>query len=360
MPNQIYNQLLLDSLLTEKGATLVGEYNGGGRRTLIQFKCACGEEREKSFCLIKSAGAICSSCVKENQKKILDTGRTSDNILKGLTTRGDPSADDKVFSRSSLEECMTRDKAILVGDYPLLFGHTDINFTCICGKDTILQFQDILGRTKEKREKGYCGALCEKCNHKRWVTARESTNITRYGKKGGINITPETIKKRENTNIIIYGHPSHNMAESVKEKKRITNLDRRGVENPAQCPDVMEKAQKNAKKYKEFGMPSGAIRKVQGYEPFALEALLKAGYTEEQIKTERKDVPYIDYEVDGKKRRYFPDIFIPHEHKIIEVKSTWTYACKTDNIELKKKTCLDAGYLYETWCYDKKGARVDV
>lgn len=107
-------------------------------------------------------------------------------------------------------------------------------------------------------------------------------------------------------------------------------------------------------------MPSGTIRKVQGYEPFALADLLTT-YTEEQIKTDRADVPTIQYETDdGKKRRYFPDIYIPHENRIIEVKSTWTYTCKTDNISQKQTACEAAGYKYETWCYDGKGVRINI
>jgi len=39
-------------------------------------------------------------------------------------------------------------------------------------------------------------------------------------------------------------------------------------------------------------MPSGDIRKVQGYEPFALDILVKK-YKEDDIKTDRKDIPRI-------------------------------------------------------------------
>ena len=42
--------------------------------------------------------------------------------------------------------------------------------------------------------------------------------------------------------------------------------------------------------------------------------------------TSKKDVPKIWYsDIDGKKHRYYCDIYIPSENKIIEVKSTWTY-----------------------------------
>ena len=106
-------------------------------------------------------------------------------------------------------------------------------------------------------------------------------------------------------------------------------------------------------------MPSGDIRKVQGYEPFALTKLLEH-YTEDQLKTSVKNVPRIQYKVNGKKRYHFPDIFIPHENKLVEVKSTWTFKNKADNVLLKKKTAEEQGFLYEIWCFDGKGNRVEV
>jgi len=171
----------------------------------------------------------------------------------------------------------------------------------------------------------------------------------------------DVIKERtKQTCMATYGVEHSLQAPEVRARGIATNLLTYGVEHPSQNVEVMERTQKNAKKYKEFKMPSGAIRKVQGYEPFALRDLFAASYTEEQIMTNRKDVPHLAYDVGGKKRVYFPDIFIPHENKIIEVKSTWTFKCKADNIELKKKACLDGGYSYELWCYNAKGVRVEV
>ena len=106
-------------------------------------------------------------------------------------------------------------------------------------------------------------------------------------------------------------------------------------------------------------MPSGAVRRVQGYEPFALDDLLKL-YTEEQIITQRKHIPRIPYSVDSKKCYYFPDIYIPHENKIIEVKSTWTLNINPEIIDAKAEATTAAGYTYELWCFNAKGERVDV
>ena len=165
------------------------------------------------------------------------------------------------------------------------------------------------------------------------------------------------MEKKNKTNQEKYGGNSPASSKAVREKMTNTLNKKYGVEHPNQDPNILEKAQK--KSWKQFTMPSGDVRKVQGYEPFALTDLLKT-YNEDQIKTERKEVPRVSYEVDGKRKYHFPDIFIPHENKIVEVKSTWTYKCKEDNIQLKKKASEDEGYLYEIWCYDGKGNRVEV
>jgi hypothetical protein len=101
-------------------------------------------------------------------------------------------------------------------------------------------------------------------------------------------------------------------------------------------------------------MPSGEVRKVQGYEHFALDELTKTN-TEDDIITDRKDIPKIGYKINEKQKYYFPDIYIPSENKIIEVKSTWTYKCKQDNIQEKANATNLAGYNYEIWIYDDKG-----
>ena len=366
MPKQKFTKELLDEFLERDAATLVGDYSNlgkygsGGRRADITYICECGIKHTKPFVQVVNAGALCEDCMHKRVCTVLDAGRTKENRDKALLTRGDPDREDSPYNRKSLDEYMIRDKAILLdGDYSILTGSTPIRFRCKCGEKSELKFCKIAGLTKEARDKGYCGALCKSCNQERWINARNQTNLELYGKIGGINQTDESRQKGVDTSMEKYGVPSPNMAESVKQKKICTSLENWGVEHPAQSQEVMERTQKNAKKYKKFVMPSGDIRIVQGYEPFALADLLKI-YTEEQIKTDRKDVPRIQYEVDGVNKYHFPDIFIPHEKKIVEVKSTWTYNCKTDNIQVKKNAAEEQGFLYEIWRYDNKGLKVPV
>ena len=181
----------------------------------------------------------------------------------------------------------------------------------------------------------------------------KKTCLERYGVEH--NSQSEQFKEKfKKTCLEKYGVEHISQTVEYKEKYRETCLERYGVEYPSQCQEIQEKTQKNAKKYKEYKMPSGAIRKVQGYEPFALDELIKT-IKEDDIKTDRKDVPRIKYKSQEKQRYYFPDIYIPSENRIIEVKSTWTYQSKTDNVKEKEEATKTAGYTYEIWIYDKKG-----
>ena len=126
-----------------------------------------------------------------------------------------------------------------------------------------------------------------------------------------------------------------------------------------QNSEIAEKSSKNCYKPKFFNLPSGNIIKCQGYEPFALEELIKTN-DENNIVTGCKNVPIIWYDDEnGKKHRHYVDIFIPFMNKCIEVKSTWTIKHKNSNIFIKQKAGQDLGYIYEIWVYDSKGIRVE-
>lgn len=84
-----------------------------------------------------------------------------------------------------------------------------------------------------------------------------------------------------------------------------------------------------------------------GYELKAIYKLLEEGYKMSDIKIGKRNVPSFKYYFDGKLCVYFPDIFIPKEHRIIEVKSTYTYNNWIDRNLAKKDSVLKAGYLFD-------------
>jgi len=99
--------------------------------------------------------------------------------------------------------------------------------------------------------------------------------------------------------------------------------------------------------------------RVQGNEPQAIKYLLKT-YKPSDIKVQStKEIPKIKYKYNGKERTHYPDIYIPKENKLIEVKSLFTFglthydvygrsrAYTFNCIKAKAKAALKQGFNYE-------------
>lgn len=186
----------------------------------------------------------------------------------------------------------------------------------------------------------------------------KNTNLEKYGCEYGLQ-SEEVKEKRRLTNLEKYGYENPLQREEIKEKSKKTCLEKYGVEYVSQNQEIYEKQNKNSYYLKYYNLPSGKEIKIQGYENFALDNLLKI-LDENEIITGSKNVPEIWYnDINGKKRRHFVDIFIPSQNKCIEIKSTWTFKKQKDTIFLKKQAAKDLNYLYEIWIYDNKGNKVD-
>jgi hypothetical protein len=108
-------------------------------------------------------------------------------------------------------------------------------------------------------------------------------------------------------------------------------------------------------RYYNYCFPSGKTIKIQGYEKYAIDYLLKIGYSEDDIKTESKEKPHFRYNYLDKERVYKPDIYLEKDNLIIEVKSLFTYNLENQmNLE-KEKTCLNSGFEFQFWIFDRKG-----
>jgi hypothetical protein len=185
----------------------------------------------------------------------------------------------------------------------------------------------------------------------------KKTNLEKYGHENPFNsvIIQNKIKQ---INLDNFGVEYLLNSKIIQDKIKKTNLEKYGVEHISQNPEIAEKASKNSYRVKEYKLPSNKIIKIQGYEPFAWNELLKI-FDENQIKTGNKEVPEIWYEDENnKKHRHFVDIFIPTINKCIEVKSTWTFKKNYEEVILKQESAKKLGYLYEIWVYDDKGKKV--
>lgn len=289
------------------------------------------------------------------------------------------------FTNELLNNFISKYDASLLDNYEniKLTRDTNISFKCKCGNDSSKLFRYIVETS---------GATCKECCSINKQKKFEDICIKKYGAKHHMK-TLEFENKRKNTNILKYGtdNPSHNIniikkisdklkSDEIKTKikqtflknygienpynnieiieKRIkTNLLKYGVEHISQNLEFQQKIQRNAFKYKSYKLPSGLDIKIQGFEHFALNDLLKK-YKEEQIITDRFKIPRIEYIFNNKIKYYFPDIYIPSANLIIEVKSTWTYKCKYEITLAKSNATKNNGYLFELWIYDVKGNRV--
>ena len=186
----------------------------------------------------------------------------------------------------------------------------------------------------------------------------KKNTLEKYGVE---HFTQTNIMKEKTikTNLEKYGVEHNSQRQEIQNKIKKTNLEKYGVESCMQNPEIMEKNIKMSYYLKEYTLPSGNIIKIQGYEHFALNELLK-NINENDIITGCKNVPTIWYnDESGKKHRHFVDIFIPSQNKCIEVKSTWTFKKQKEIVLLKKMAAKELGYLYEIWVYDKIGNKVE-
>ena len=164
----------------------------------------------------------------------------------------------------------------------------------------------------------------------------------------------ERIKK---TNKERYGVEIASKSDIVKEKIKKTNNERYGGNSAMSDTKIREKCFKKMKDRKEYKFPSGRIEYVQGYEPQALDILLKK-YDENDIVCSNS--PTIYYSFNGNKHLHVTDIFIKSENKIIEAKSKWTFEIKEDKVLIKQREAKNQGYKYEIWILTKKGEIIDI
>jgi hypothetical protein len=297
MTKKKYTYEYLIECLDKNNAKLEGEYNKINISSHINFICNCGKHSHKSFIKISNGnGAYCTNCTRTIKQK-------------------------NKFNLQLLINTIKRDNAVLLEEYYLVTRNLDIKYKCNCGLHSTKKFRFIIEDS---------GAFCHKCTQNNRI---------------------EKVKK---TSLIRFNTEFASQNNDVRQKFLETCRRKYNCDNPNQNKEIQEKRQKNARKYKEYIMPSGRIVKIQGYESFALDELLLI-YPEEYITIERKNIPRIEYfDNSNKKHYYFPDIYIEIDNKIIEVKSTWTYKCKADNNELKAAACKKMGYDFEFWVYDDK------
>lgn len=227
---------------------------------------------------------------------------------------------------------------------------------------------------------------------------REKSKISCLKKYGFDNYTKTEEFKSKMSTIFLkkYGVDWYAKSQEFKDKFKEKSLEIYGVEHPMLNEKVKSKVSKtiferygekwyiltkefkeycfvsNFNKYgnpifsyklKEYKLPSGKVVKVQGYENFALDILLKK-YNEDEISITyadiKEEIGTINYLLESQSKIYLPDIYIKTDNKIIEVKSKYTYLIEESKNIVKKETCISMGIDFEFWIIDKKGKLIDI
>lgn len=104
---------------------------------------------------------------------------------------------------------------------------------------------------------------------------------------------------------------------------------------------------------------SGKIIGIQGFENLALDELIKIyKINENNILTSKRYMPKIFYKLKNKAYRYYPDIWIKPENKIIEVKSYYTYNKELIKNINKALATRKLGYDFEFWIYTPESKNI--
>jgi hypothetical protein len=170
------------------------------------------------------------------------------------------------------------------------------------------------------------------------------------------NCAAERIKRE---NLEKYGVEFSSQRPDVQKKIRRTMRKRYGVEHALQNKKLFDKNLVTSFKLKAYWLGRKRVS-VQGYEPFALDYLITVkGIKPEQIVCGRgSKVPSVLFEWNGRTKVYHPDIWIPHQNKLIEVKSEFTYKYAYEENQAKRRACKKQGYKFAFLIMDREGNRV--
>ena len=212
--------------------------------------------------------------------------------------------------------------------------------------------------------------------------SRKATCLTKYGVPWPTKTT-EFKEKAKSSKLAKYGDASYNNSvrsaqknrsktadeqRLISNKRRSTNLARYGVENT--FLGQTRNANKGNASVKDYRLPSGKVVGIRGDEPKALDKLISLGYNEDDIRIHDNysSAPIIfEYvAVNRHHKKYYPDIYLPKENKIIEVKSRWwwdgngaeKYKSRLENNIRKRAAVVAKGYIYEVWLFDGSDYKV--
>ena len=137
-------------------------------------------------------------------------------------------------------------------------------------------------------------------------------------------------------------------------------IEKYGAECPMQCPELFRKAQATSFRRYPYVTPDGKVFMLLGYESVAMDEILESEGVKTIYAGEDSEIPTFEYyDQDGKRHLYYPDIYIPDENRVIEVKSVYTYNQDPEKT-LWKAQAVSQTHLFELRLYDNKKQIIDI
>lgn len=129
------------------------------------------------------------------------------------------------------------------------------------------------------------------------------------------------------------------------------------------CSGVKRPGVRSRLKYKQVSIKGKTIH-VQGYEEHAIKWILKhRGLKLKDLVLDSSGMaPVVRYKIGRRNRGYYPDIFIPKENRVVEVKSDYTLGLSTGRMwgknQQKAKAVIAAGYEFVVMVFNQDGKRL--
>ncbi|AQM73139.1 endonuclease [Noumeavirus] len=327
-----------------KGCVMTGEYVDN--KTPVEYTCKCGSVGNMVSTKIvqKKSWVGCKDCSKERTK------------AKNMEVYGvDHPMKNKEF-QEKVKETLKKNYGV---DIPLksqeIRAKKNATTKKRYGEEHSARVPEIMEKTKETNLKVY-GVSCPLMTEENKAKSREGF-IKRFG-DGGSHSDPDVRLKFTETMLKRYGKEHALQVPEFKEKLLGTYKERFDADHPFHTDKVYSKVLRSCFKVKEFTFPSGRIVPYQGYEHFAILLLMEEGHPEDDIVSCHENIKGFLYSDGDTKRKYYPDLFVPSENLIIEVKSTWTFERtekERERVLRKLEACRKEGYNTRLLVFSPKG-----
>jgi hypothetical protein len=209
------------------------------------------------------------------------------------------------------------------------------------GVDIASKLPNVIEKNKQSHIKNW-GDYAMRTNEV--LMKRNDTCIERYG---GVGMASEELfSKMKKTNVEKYGVEYYSSTNDWYDRCVKTASEKYGKEWVSKVDSINAKQQSGGYSYYDFEFPSGKVVRVQGYEPKVLTKLV-VDYDEDDIVVGVQNIidciGFLHYVYENKTHRYYPDIYIKSENRVIEVKSDYTFNKEKEKNLLKRDSVINKG-----------------